>query len=60
MGFAKSRRGLEYALVQDGTNKTAAEIAEMSPSDRMLTALVRARWYQEKKRQSEKAQRQQR
>ncbi|QAS68870.1 hypothetical protein HFTV1-gp37 [Haloferax tailed virus 1] len=47
MGFAKSPRGLEYALVNDATNKTAAEIHEMNESDRALTALLRARFYRE-------------
>ena len=52
----QSDRGLQYALVMDGTNKTVAEIREMSPTDRMATALVRARFYKE---QSDAADRQQ-
>ena len=55
-GFARSKRGLQFALVQDGTGKTAKEIAEMGPWDRALTALLRGRFYREKKRQAEKAQ----
>jgi len=45
MGFARSKEGLEYALVCDATNKTAAEVHRMSPSDRRLTARLRARYY---------------
>jgi len=60
MGFARSDRGLEFALVQDATGKTAGEIYDMADSDRYLTALIRARWYREKKRSAEKAQRQSR
>jgi len=56
-GFAlQSKRGLEWALIQDGTGKTALEILEMNAWDRQLTALIRSRFYQEKKRQAEKAQ----
>jgi len=39
---------LEYALVQDATGKTAAEIHEMPEADRYTTALLRARLYQER------------
>jgi len=59
-GFARSKRGLQFALVQDGTGKTAKEIAEMGPWDRALTAMIRGRFYREKKRQAEKAQNQRR
>ena len=56
-GFAKSSdEFLQYALVQDGTDKTFREIHKMDRWDRYLTALVRARWYQEKKRASERNQ----
>lgn len=43
-------------MIQDGTGKTAKEILDMSPSDRRLTALVRARFYKMKKKASERAQ----
>jgi len=52
----RSQRGLEYALVMDGTGKTAKEIIEMSPTDRRLTAMLRARFYNEQNEQAEKAQ----
>jgi len=56
-GFAlQSKRGLEWAFIQDGTGKTALEILEMNVWDRQLTALIRSRFYREKKRQAEKAQ----
>jgi len=55
-GFAASRAGLEYALVQDATGNSAKEIVEMGRWNRMLTALLRGRFYREKKKQSEKAQ----
>lgn len=48
MGFAKSSLGLEYALVQDATGKTAAEIHEMSRSNRLVTAMLRRRFLSEK------------
>lgn len=50
MGFARSRRGLEYALVQDapGGPTTASEIHQMNDSDRYLTAKLRARFYKER------------
>lgn len=48
MGFAQSPEGLEYALVQDATGATAGEIHEMSRWNRYLTAMLRARYYQEK------------
>lgn len=54
--FARTDRGLEFALVQDGTNKTAAEIYEMADADRYLTAMIRARFYREKGKQAKKAQ----
>ncbi|AFH21821.1 hypothetical protein OSG_eHP10_00055 [environmental Halophage eHP-10] len=55
--FARSSdEFLQYALVQDGTDKTFREIHNMDRWDRYLTALVRARWYQEKKRASERNQ----
>jgi len=57
-GFARSDRGLEFALVQDATGKTAGEIHDMADADRYLTALIRARWYREKKQSAERAQRQ--
>jgi len=38
--------------VQDGTNKTAAEIYEMDRYDRMLTAAIRAQYYREKNKGS--------
>jgi hypothetical protein len=44
-GFAKSDRGLEYALVQDATGESVGAIHEMSPTDRRVTALVRARFW---------------
>jgi len=34
--------------VQDGTNKTAREILNMDRTNRLLTALLRARYYKEK------------
>jgi len=34
-------------LVQDGTNKTAREILNMDRTNRLLTALLRARYYKE-------------
>lgn len=40
----------------DGTGKTAGEIHDMSDSDRYLTAMLRARWYREKKQAAERAQ----
>jgi len=42
--------------VQDATNKTAREIIQMNADDRMLTALIRARYYKEKKKGAEKGQ----
>jgi len=55
--FAKSSdEFLQYALIQDGTGKTFREIYGMDRWDQYLTALVRARWYQEKKRASERSQ----
>lgn len=45
MGFAKSPAGLEYALVQDATNKTAGEIHRMAPDDRYTTAALRVRYW---------------
>lgn len=47
---------MEFALVQDATGKDAKAIAEMGRWNRMLTALVRARWYREKNKQANKAQ----
>lgn len=47
-GFSRSRTGLEYALVQDATGKTAREIHEMGRADRQVTALLRARFYRER------------
>jgi hypothetical protein len=47
-GFARSERGLEYALVQDATGKTVAEIYGMADADRYVTAMVRARFYRER------------
>ena len=45
-GFAlRSKRGLEYALVQDATGKTAREIHEMGNLDRELSALTRVRFW---------------
>lgn len=46
--FAKSKRGLQYALVQDATGKTASEIRDMADADRYLTAMIRARFYKER------------
>lgn len=37
-----------YALVQDATGKTAAEIHQMGKWDRHLTALLRGRFYEER------------
>jgi len=51
-GFARSKEGTTYALVQDGTNKTAAEIYEMDRYDRMLTAAIRAQYYREQNKGS--------
>lgn len=50
--FADSKRGLEFALVMDATGKTVGEIHEMGPNDRMATALIRARFYREKHKDS--------
>lgn len=48
-GFAlHSKKGLQFALVQDGTGKDAKEILEMSDTNKKLTALLRARYYKEK------------
>jgi hypothetical protein len=48
-GFAlHSERGFEYAIVQDATGKTASEIHDMDDVDRTLTALLRARYYDER------------
>lgn len=47
-GFARSERGLEYALVQDATGKTVAEIYAMPDADRYVTAMIRARFYRER------------
>lgn len=44
-GFVRSQTGLEYALVQDATGKTAAEAHRMSRYDRMVTAMLRARFW---------------
>jgi len=57
-GFAKSQTALNYALVQDapGGPTTAREIHKMDRWNRHMTALIRSRFYQEKKRQAEKAQ----
>jgi len=47
-GFALHRdEALELALVQDGTGKTAREILNMDRTNRLLTALLRARYYKE-------------
>jgi len=54
-GFARSQAGLEYALIQDGTGKTAAEIHNMGRWDRYATAMIRARYYREKNKSSERA-----
>ena len=43
-----NERGLEFALVQDATGKTASEIYKMGDADRYLTAMIRARFYREK------------
>lgn len=48
MGFAKSQKGLEYALVQDATGKSVAEIREMGDADRYATAMIRGRFYRER------------
>lgn len=57
-GFAlHSKKGLEFALVQDGTGKDVKEILEMGDKNRQLTALVRARFYKEKGKEADKAQR---
>lgn len=54
-GFAlHSQRGGEFALVQDATGKTAREILRMNADDRMLTALLRARYYKEKQKGAKK------
>lgn len=47
LGFAKSERGLEFALVVQATHKTAAEVYQMSKWDRHLTALLQARYLKE-------------
>jgi hypothetical protein len=47
-GFARSKQGLEYALVMDATGMTAGEVHEMSASDRYVTAVLRARFYRER------------
>ena len=47
-GFARSDRGLEYALVQDATGKSVKEIRDMGDADRYTTAMIRARYYREK------------
>ena len=54
--FARTAKALEWALVQDGTGKTATEIYEMGDADRYLTAMLRARFYREKGRQAKKSQ----
>lgn len=56
LGFARSRRGLEYALVQDapGGPTKASEIHKMNRADRMLTALLRNRFYRERSKNAEK------
>jgi len=52
-GFAKSSdRLFQYALVQDATGKTAAEIHRMDRWDRYMTALIRRRMYKEKYKDS--------
>lgn len=48
MAFARTPAGLEYALVQDATGKTAGEIHTMGEADRYMTAMLRARYYREK------------
>jgi hypothetical protein len=60
MGFARSSRGIEYALVQDapGGPTTASEIHNMGRWDRYLTAMLRARWYREKNKSAKRAQNQ--
>lgn len=45
MGFARSERGLEYALVQDATDKSVGEIRDMGDADRYATAMIRARFW---------------
>lgn len=56
-GFAlHSPKGLEFALVQDGTGKDAKEILDMSEKNRRLTALIRQRYYKEKSKATERAQ----
>jgi hypothetical protein len=39
---------LEYALVQDATGQTAAEIHDMERWNRAVTALLRGRFYKER------------
>jgi len=56
-GFAlHSDKGLQFALVQDGTGKDAKEILDMSRTNRMLTAYIRSRFYKEKSKQAKQAQ----
>jgi len=56
-GFVKTPKALEYALVQDapGGPTTAAEIHRMDRWDRYLTAMLRARFYQEKNKGAKQA-----
>ena len=54
MAFARTAKALEWALVQDGTGKTATEIYEMGDADRYLTAMLRARFYKERNKGADK------
>lgn len=45
-----------WAMAQDGTGKTAKELANMSDLNLRLTALLRARYYKIKSDAAEKAQ----
>ena len=51
--FARTDKGLEYALVQDATGKTAGEIREMNDADRYTTAMIRARYYRERNKKQD-------
>ena len=50
--YLLDERGLEFALVQDATGKTASEIYEMGDADRYLTAMIRARFYRERNKKA--------
>lgn len=46
-GFARSKRGLVYALAQDATGKSLSELLEMDEFEVYAIAKLRERYYDE-------------